>query len=87
MQIRPTSGFSNVSGVSMPSQKALSATNVQQTPIDQLELSFEAQMLSRVNDGIRTDRVAMLKAQIANGAYESPEKIQATVNRLLDEYA
>jgi negative regulator of flagellin synthesis FlgM len=44
-------------------------------------------MLARANEGIRADRVAYVKSQIASGVYDTPEKIAATVERLLDEYA
>jgi anti-sigma28 factor (negative regulator of flagellin synthesis) len=87
MQIRPTNGFNGINGVSLPASRPASSEAVKATQTDQVELSFEAQMLARANEGIRADRVAYVKAQIASGVYETPEKIAATVERLLDEYA
>ncbi|MCE2792534.1 MAG: flagellar biosynthesis anti-sigma factor FlgM [Planctomycetota bacterium] len=87
MQIRPTNGFSGVNSVSLPTSRPVNTEAVQSTHTDQVELSFEAQMLARANEGIRADRVAYVKSQIASGVYETPEKIAATIERLLDEYA
>jgi negative regulator of flagellin synthesis FlgM len=37
--------------------------------------------------GIRSDRVAELRAQIASGQYETTERLNAAVERMLDELA
>ena len=34
---------------------------------------------------VRQDRVARIRAQIANGTYETPEKLDIAISRLLDE--
>ena len=54
---------------------------------DQLDISPEANYVSRTRDipEIRADRVAEIRAQIASGAYETPEKIDIALERLLDE--
>lgn len=54
---------------------------------DQLDISREADMISRARElpEIRTDRVAEVRAAIEAGTYETPEKIEAAVGRLLDE--
>ncbi len=54
---------------------------------DQLDISREADIVSRVRDlpEIRSDRVAAIKAQIAAGMYETDEKINIALDRLLDE--
>ncbi len=54
---------------------------------DQLDISREADLVSRLREipDIRADRVAELRAQIASGAYESPEKLDVALDRLLDE--
>jgi negative regulator of flagellin synthesis FlgM len=36
---------------------------------------------------IRMDRVAEIRAQIANGNYDSAEKMDAAVGRMLDQFA
>jgi negative regulator of flagellin synthesis FlgM len=56
---------------------------------DQLDISREADMVSRARElpDIRADKVARIKAQIASGAYETPEKLDIALSRLLDEIA
>ena len=56
---------------------------------DELDISREADALSRAHeaDGIRSSRVAEIRAQIEAGTYETPEKLEAAVERLLDELA
>ena len=56
---------------------------------DELEISdaaraAEAQQAGNISD-IRQDRVAAIRAQIAAGTYETPEKLDAALDRLLDE--
>ena len=55
--------------------------------VDELELSQEAETVSRVQDlpDLRADRVAQIRAEIASGVYETPEKLEIAVGRLLDE--
>lgn len=52
--------------------------------VDQLDISAEAAEASQASD-VRSDRVAEIRAQIASGAYETPEKLDAAVDRLLDQ--
>ena len=54
---------------------------------DQLDISREADMISRVREvpDIRADRVAEIRAAIEAGTYETPEKLDIAVGRLLDE--
>ena len=57
------------------------------TGADQLDISREADMVSRIRDipDIRADRVAEIRAAIEAGMYETPEKLDIAVGRLLDE--
>ncbi len=57
--------------------------------VDELDISPDADMVSRVQDlpDIRTDRVADIRAQIASGVYETDQKLEMAVGRLLDEMA
>ncbi|MHB8903318.1 MAG: flagellar biosynthesis anti-sigma factor FlgM [Thermoguttaceae bacterium] len=54
---------------------------------DELQLSDAAQLVDKVRDlpDIRQDRVDQIKAQIANGSYETEEKLNVALGRLLDE--
>jgi len=56
---------------------------------DQLEISEVANRLQQVHDlpDIRAERVAELRAAIANGTYETSERMGQAVERLLDELA
>lgn len=53
---------------------------------DRLEISETGQMLSSLSPDskIRADRVAEIRQAIADGSYETPDKIDTTVDRLLD---
>jgi negative regulator of flagellin synthesis FlgM len=55
--------------------------------VDEVEISSEADLVSRVHDmpDIRADRVAQIRAEIAAGIYESGDKLDVAVGRLLDE--
>ncbi|MBI2479254.1 MAG: flagellar biosynthesis anti-sigma factor FlgM [Planctomycetia bacterium] len=57
------------------------------TQVDQLDISHEADLVSRVREmpAIRQDRVAEIRAQIASGAYETDDKLNGALERLLDE--
>jgi negative regulator of flagellin synthesis FlgM len=54
---------------------------------DEVHISDAARLLDQVNDlpAIRQDRVNQIRQQIANGTYETPEKMQVAVQRLLGE--
>jgi len=87
MQIRRTTNIQSTNTVNLDTGNKVSpAENNAAAPVDQLDISAEAQMLSQTGD-IRSERVADLRAQIATGQYETPEKIDAAVERMLDEFA
>ena len=77
MQIRRTSGVQSANAIKLQTQNNLKSVDTQTTaPVDQLELSSEAQLISQTNSttNIRMDRVNDIRAQIASGTYETPEK-------------
>lgn len=90
MQINGPSHVHGSQSISSP-HRANSAQSVEQSNnlfgMDQLDISHEADMLSQVNDlpDIRGDRVAEIRAAIASGVYETPEKFDVAVDRLLEE--
>ncbi|PQO29115.1 flagellar biosynthesis protein FlgM [Blastopirellula marina] len=55
--------------------------------VDELDISHEADFASQVKDipDIRADRVAQIKAQIADGTYLTDDKLDLALERLLDE--
>lgn len=56
-------------------------------PLDRVEISAEANFVSQVHDlpDVRTDRVADIRSQIDAGVYETDDKLDIAVGRLLDE--
>ncbi len=54
---------------------------------DELDISPEASLVSKVRDvpDVRADKVARIKAQIANGTYDTDAKLDVALSRLLDE--
>jgi negative regulator of flagellin synthesis FlgM len=57
--------------------------------VDQLDISPEADFVAQARElpDIREDRVAALRAQIQAGTYETADKLDAALSRLLDEIA
>lgn len=78
-----------------PQKPADTASRPSATPVDQLDLSSSAGAVSRLGNSsaiagggeIRIDRVAEIRRQIADGSYETPEKLDAALDRLLDQIA
>ena len=63
-------------------------------PVDQLDLSPEAQALSASSDAgnvqqassdIRTDKVAALRRAIADGTYDTEDRMSAALDKLLEK--
>ncbi|MFK7769822.1 MAG: flagellar biosynthesis anti-sigma factor FlgM [Mariniblastus sp.] len=87
MQIRPTSNIQSSSAVNLQTQNTTrGADSANSAPVDQLEISAEAQMISSSSTDIRADRVADIRAQIASGNYDTPEKFDAAMSRMFDEF-
>ena len=87
MQIRRTTTVQNTNAVNLQTQnKAKASQSGIQLPVDQLDISLEAQAL-QTHGNVRADRVATIRAEIASGKYETSEKINSAVERMLDEFA
>jgi negative regulator of flagellin synthesis FlgM len=56
-------------------------------PRDQVEISPLGQMLDGISrlPEIRHEKVEAIRQQIASGVYETPEKLEMAMDRLLDE--
>lgn len=54
---------------------------------DQVEISAAADLKSRLGEipDIRADRVASIRQAIADGSYETTDKLDTVLERLLDE--
>lgn len=100
MQINGLQQTSAAQSVSRP-QASKAAGPVQSAPAvnspgaDELDLSAEAQQISSAqstnatqgSEGIRTEKVASIRQAIADGSYETPEKMSAALDKLLDTFA
>ena len=87
-------GPSHVQGVhakepTRPQKPAPSAAPTSNAPVDELDISPEAELLAQAKDlpEIRADKVADIRAQIESGTYETDEKLDLALERLLDEIA
>ena len=56
-------------------------------PQDAVEISDIGALLATLRElpDVRVDRVAQISAEIEAGTYETPERLEETVNRLLEE--
>ncbi len=75
-----------------PSEQASPTQSTTTNPVDKLDLSSNVNRLdatTQIAGGgeIRIDRVAEIRRQIADGNYETPEKLDAALDRLLDQLA
>ncbi len=92
MQIRGTSSVQSMTQVDVTSKVRPTESNPVATRFDttdQIDISSEAQMLAGMNDSasIRAERVTAIRQQIETGQYETAEKLDVAVERLLDELA
>jgi flagellar biosynthesis anti-sigma factor FlgM len=73
-----------------PAATPATGTSVPQRGSDRVELSGNSaisQMLKTLKSGgdVRTDKVAQIREQLANGTYEDDKKLDAATDRLLDD--
>ena len=54
---------------------------------DEVQISAAARLIDQLSDipEVRADRVAEIRSQIAAGTYETGERLDAALDRLLDE--
>jgi negative regulator of flagellin synthesis FlgM len=90
MQIYGPSQLHGPQGINPPhGRNSVQLSPPQSTSIggDRLELSEAAQVASRLTDAaqIRQDRVTEIRQSIAAGTYETEGKLDAALDRFLDE--
>lgn len=82
-------GAGGVQPVRLTSAKSAEATPLGglEVPRDEVEISSAARMLeqARLDPQIRAERLAEIRAAIANGTYETPAKLEAAIERMLAE--
>ena len=73
---------------STATEKVQGSQDVGTPATDTVEISDSARYLSELKKlpDVRTDKVQNARELIASGQYETPERIDGTVNRLLEEF-
>lgn len=68
---------------------ARDASVASRPPVDRLDLSEHARHLERLRSmpSVRTEKVESIRASIERGTYDTPERMQAALMRLLHELA
>ena len=85
---RPISTVQRVSSNgTAPTSEPVSAANGIAEHGDRVELSERAQMMERLrrSSGVRQDVVDRVRAEIDQGSYETPERLEVAIDRLLDD--
>ena len=90
MQINGPSGVHGPHGLNGPHfnrNQPAQTGKAAQSPSDQLDISPAALAAIEAQESgeIRADLVARVRNEIAAGTYETPEKLDAALDRLLDE--
>lgn len=90
MNIQGTSSIHGIHGVQGPhsNHRATGTTPSQSAtgPSDQLDISPAAEAAAQAAEGgIRADLVARVRNEIAAGTYETPDKLDAALDGLLNE--
>ena len=65
------------------------ATSDYQTPQDQVEISEAGAMMAKLRElpDIRVELITRIRAEIRAGTYETPERLQGAIQRLLEDLA
>ena len=90
MYIQGTSNIHSAQSLRAPHRASAPASTdgpAHSPGVDELDISSEASFVSQARDlpEIRHDRVADIRAKIQSGEYETPEKLDIALSRLLDE--
>jgi negative regulator of flagellin synthesis FlgM len=90
MEVRGLSSASPLSPVSRPEAPAgIEKTQASgpTSPKDEVEISAVGKMLDDASrtPGIREQRLAEIKAAIEAGTYETPEKLEIALGRMIDQ--
>ena len=90
MQIQGTNRIHSPQGINAP-HFATKTAGAQSTgaagKADRVEISPAANAAIAASEGgkVRTDLVNLIRGQIANGTYDTPEKMNVAMERLLDQ--
>lgn len=72
-----------------PSTRPTETAAVPSSPQDQVEISEVGRMLDGASrtPGIREQRLAQIKAAIESGTYDTPEKLELALGRMIEKVA
>ena len=91
MQIYGPGGVHSAHAVNRPHASRVEAPSIGRTeqPQDTVEISSSANFVDLVHQlpDIREDRVAAIRAAIAEGSYDTDQKLDVALSRMLDEFA
>ncbi|MHB1036729.1 MAG: flagellar biosynthesis anti-sigma factor FlgM [Pirellulales bacterium] len=92
MQVYGPTQLHGAQPISAPHAARLARPAAAPNPVaggDELQISSQGQLIERIHDlpDIRQDRVQQIRAEIAQGKYETEEKLNLAMERLLDEIA
>jgi hypothetical protein len=90
MQVHGPAHLHGAQPVGGPHAQRPAAAPPRAEPLDQrdeLQISTEGNFVAQARDlpEVRLERVQSLRAEIASGKYETAEKLDAALDRLLDE--
>lgn len=80
------SGASPIRPTAVPPATRESAVSMPQAPRDELEISAAGKMLDQLSQSpdVRQARLAQIKEAIANGSYDTDEKLEAALSKMFD---
>ena len=90
MEITGPGSVPNSSPIKPTQHQLDSSRQIETRPVghpDAVEISPAARMLDKLSQSseVRSERLARIKAEIDAGLYETPEKLEAALLRLMDE--
>lgn len=90
MEVNGPSSVDGASGIKPVQQTSETANTAESAPIapeDEVDISPAAQMMDTLNQAseLRSERLAQIKADIDAGVYETPEKLEAALTKMLGE--
>jgi negative regulator of flagellin synthesis FlgM len=90
MQINGLSQIHGAHGINaphFPQRTAGSQATSTSGPVDRVDISPAADAASRAAEtsGVRNELVNLIRSQIASGTYDTPDKMDIAMERLLDQ--
>lgn len=78
----PVSGARPATGIESPASADALA------PQDEVQISSEARKLDELSrtSAMRQERIEQIRQEIADGSYDTPEKLDAAMDKFLDKY-